>query len=1105
MKKIFRSTLLLTIFLLLQSGVLGQPASVEKSNRYVPEVKLTAPVGGEKWVIGKQQNITWTSAAVTSVKLEYSIDNGTNWVELVATTPASAKSYPWTIPNLPTDSCLVRISDVAGQATAVTSSLFSIVRPSLSITSPVGSENWVIASTQNITWTSNGLDTVRIEYSLDNGTTWSTIVDKVSATLGTYAWTLPSTTSTTALVNIADINGIAIPSTSKAFTISKPVPTLSLTAPAGGEKYIIGKSVNITWTSTNITSVKLEYSIDNGTNWVELVASTPASAESYPWTIPNLPTDNCLVRISDVAGQATAVTSSLFSIVRPSLSITAPVGGENWVISSTHNITWTSNGLDTVRIEYSLDNGTTWSTVVDKVSATLGTHAWILPATASTTALVNIADINGIAIPSTSKAFTISKPIPTLTLTAPAGGEKYTVGNSVNVTWTSTNITTVKLEYSSDSASTWTSIGYVAASAGTYAWTIPNAVSAKCFVKVSDSTDATVASVNASVFAIEALQLTIAQIRALPATSTAGTKVTVRGIVNSPNFHATKNAFYMQDGTAGINIYGGTSYGPTPGDSVVVVGWLMLYNGTLEVSDTTGTTITVTKVSSGVAPTPKVVTVAELNANGENYESQLITVNSVTRVSVAWPASTGSTTTVKCTANGVTTDTLLLVVKKPSEVLSSGSEPVWPKHVTGIATQYTTTGTGGYQIMPRYVADFVTPIVPKVTVTAPAAGNSWTVATSQNITWTSTLVSTVKLEYSIDSAATWNTIIANTPASAGTYAWIVPSTPSKKCFVKISDSTGTATASVSGLFSINATPIASMRVNNANGSPVDSGKTFTISGWVTSASQIGKNAAIQDNTAGMTVYDSLFAYGTSIGDSVVVTATLTNYRGLAEMTGVTFSKTGVNSVQEPTVITCAQMTGQAWSGLEAYESKLVKIKNVTITGTGTYTSQSSGYTITDSSGTATLYINKAVTGIIGQTIPTALVNITGIVSQYKSAMPYSTGYQLLPRQISDIEGTVGVSSDNAKTSTVKGFALAQNYPNPFNPTTTINYSLDKAGMVTLKIYSILGTEVASLVNEFKSAGNYSVPFNASNLTSGVYIYKLQAGNQSITKKLTLMK
>jgi hypothetical protein len=80
-----------------------------------------------------------------------------------------------------------------------------------------------------------------------------------------------------------------------------------------------------------------------------------------------------------------------------------------------------------------------------------------------------------------------------------------------------------------------------------------------------------------------------------------------------------------------------------------------------------------------------------------------------------------------------------------------------------------------------------------------------------------------------------------------------------------------------------------------------------------------------------------------------------------------------------------------------------------------------------------------------------------------------------------------------------------NYPNPFNPTTTINYQLPKSGYVTLKIYDILGKEVATLVNENKEAGYYKVNFNASKLSSGIYIYKLTGNNVNISKKMILMK
>jgi len=88
---------------------------------------------------------------------------------------------------------------------------------------------------------------------------------------------------------------------------------------------------------------------------------------------------------------------------------------------------------------------------------------------------------------------------------------------------------------------------------------------------------------------------------------------------------------------------------------------------------------------------------------------------------------------------------------------------------------------------------------------------------------------------------------------------------------------------------------------------------------------------------------------------------------------------------------------------------------------------------------------------------------------------------------------------------VSNYALDQNYPNPFNPATKISYSIKEEGLVTLKVYDVLGKEVATLVNENKAVGNYEVDFNASQLPSGMYIYKIQSGNFSDVKKMLLMK
>ena len=85
------------------------------------------------------------------------------------------------------------------------------------------------------------------------------------------------------------------------------------------------------------------------------------------------------------------------------------------------------------------------------------------------------------------------------------------------------------------------------------------------------------------------------------------------------------------------------------------------------------------------------------------------------------------------------------------------------------------------------------------------------------------------------------------------------------------------------------------------------------------------------------------------------------------------------------------------------------------------------------------------------------------------------------------------------------YSLSQNYPNPFNPATKINFALPTQGMVTLKIYDVLGREIISLVNEVKSAGNYSVDFNASKFSSGVYFYKLESNGFSSIKRMLLVK
>jgi hypothetical protein len=95
--------------------------------------------------------------------------------------------------------------------------------------------------------------------------------------------------------------------------------------------------------------------------------------------------------------------------------------------------------------------------------------------------------------------------------------------------------------------------------------------------------------------------------------------------------------------------------------------------------------------------------------------------------------------------------------------------------------------------------------------------------------------------------------------------------------------------------------------------------------------------------------------------------------------------------------------------------------------------------------------------------------------------------------------------ENENNSLPLEMELEQNYPNPFNPETKIKYTLNKSSIVKLNVYDVLGNRISTILNEFKNAGTYETTFDGSDLTSGMYFYNLISENNSITKKMMLIK
>ncbi len=201
------------------------------------------------------------------------------------------------------------------------------------------------------------------------------------------------------------------------------------------------------------------------------------------------------------------------------------------------------------------------------------------------------------------------------------------------------------------------------------------------------------------------------------------------------------------------------------------------------------------------------------------------------------------------------------------------------------------------------------------------------------------------------------------------------------------------------------TPISQLRYNNANGVPVDSGNIFTVTGIVTVANEFNSPSYIQDNTAGIAVYargSGLFSASVKVGDSVIVTGKLTHYRGLTQFDPVvSYQRVDSNKTITPLVLTINDIKTQDWNGYEAYEGMLVRINNVTVSASGTWTGNTN-YTISDSTGSMQLRIVNG-TNLVGQTIPTGRFDVVGVIGAYKTTAPYdASSYQLLPRNVYDI-------------------------------------------------------------------------------------------------------
>ena len=326
-------------------------------------------------------------------------------------------------------------------------------------------------------------------------------------------------------------------------------------------------------------------------------------------------------------------------------------------------------------------------------------------------------------------------------------------------------------------------------------------------------------------------------------------------------------------------------------------------------------------------------------------------------------------------------------------------------------------------------------------------------------------------------------------------------------------------------------PIGAVKENDSLGVPLLNNHLVTIRGVVTVANQFGGPSYMQDNSGGMGVFGSTFSTVVNIGDEVIVSGLVQPFSGLTEIVNpILQSVLSTGNTVEPVVATALQIANDGVGGVEVYEGRLIRINNVTVTGTGTWAANTN-YPLNDPTGTTQIRIDNN-TNLVGQPIPPGAFDLIAVDGQFISNPPFIGGYQVLPRLTEDIlasgpvfttfpvESNIQPNSltvawqtiSNASTKVRYGRTPSLELGVVGNDTLTTNHSivlsgLDAATVYYLKAFSVAGPDtssasvlIASTCATLEAAEQVNVFFNKSVMTNLAWIQPA-FGNEDLVARL----
>ena len=778
--------------------------------------------------------------------------------------------------------------------------------------------------------------------------------------------------------------------------IEPNIYSLKLNTPSEDKLLLAEGNYNITWESNNIENITIEYSIDDGNKWEQIIESIPASDESYTWNVPNIVSENCKIRIRSTSNGTyfdesdnNFVIYNLYQITTPKLHAKFNISAENI------NISWTGGANGDVKIEYSVNNGATWQLIADNYESKQFEYHWNVSydEAASTSTIVKITDVLYPELTATSENFTIYK----FYLHSFPTNSGLSIGSIKEIIWDSELIEKINLDYSLDGGNEWIRIASnIDAPLGSYSWTIPNSPTTQARIRIVDAADTNIVSEkgNYTIFKEDIYARLIAD----------------SIIVQTPSyinvmFHA------LDDNYRGI-----------PKERLLLYDFQAKENNTV------------------ISPAESRLQVGGIGQIDLELKTVLLLDNST---SVQPNLQNIKDAAIELINNKLPEQQFAIYVFSENPILVQDfttNQTDLINAISSISSAFPTTNLYGSIItgLSRWEDSISLNLIQQGFLIVLTDGDD----TQASSTLQQVLSARGnKKIYTVGLGNDLNTNILDQIGNAGSFVVSNINDLSQQ-FLQIQDEL----LAFSNSF---------YRLNYQ--SPKRGDNTHNLRVELVNNLNTGPDSYISANFNSKDFY--------SILPDITINSTPENPFGVDSLS---ISPNGPLEVNIETPFTFGH---QGYVFTPSDPSKLIIEK------------------VPQSDSEYKLKANGNSNDVVNLQIDDPANN-------------YSKTLTIIYDLPVDVD---------AEKEIPNVYSLSQNYPNPFNPTTTIEYSIPSAASgfslsnTTLKIYDVLGKEVETLVNLKQNPGNYKVDFNASSLPSGVYFYRLISGSFTETKKLILMK